>query len=93
MNPEPPPSFGTDDLSRMLAKRAKMKPEHRAALIEISNEMVCGAGMPSIEDWDLTISTPLKTRRQIHSAVKRANAQCKDWAVRIRAIVDAENAK
>lgn len=65
---------------------------HRSALLKLAAEMVRCNGMPSpyIEDWNLAKTTPLRTMRQIRDAADKAEKQCKRWAVRLRAIIDAD---
>ena len=66
--------------------------QHRSELLKLAAEMVIGRGMPSpySEDWHLPKTVPKKVMRQIRTAAEQADNQCKDWAVRLRKIVDSE---
>lgn len=59
--------------------------------LNLAAEMLNSPAMPSsfIEDWNLPKSTPRKVCRKIIEAADRADAQCKQWAMRLRIIYDA----
>lgn len=61
-----------------------------AELINLAAEMAQGRGMVS-EHWDdhkWYRSTPMAERRNVIEAAMKANEQCRDWAVRLRAIAN-----
>lgn len=68
-----------------------MDDKTKSLLITLAAEMVRGVNMPLefVEDWNLPKSTPMKARREISAASQIASAQCRDWANRIRKIVDS----
>lgn len=61
-----------------------------ADLIDLTAEMAHGSGMPS-EHWDdhpWQKTTGINERRRVLREAAKANDQCRDWAVRLRAIAD-----
>jgi len=62
--------------------------EARAELLNIAAELLHHPALPPtfIEDWKLPKSTTRKVCRTIIEAADRTDAQCKRWALRLRAI-------
>ena len=69
----------TDEITRL-----------KAGLMGLAAEMATCKSMPSeyLEDWDLPISTPVKTLLEIERSSLKANIQCKDWAIALRRVID-----
>jgi hypothetical protein len=67
-----------------------MNQSTRHALIVIAADLARGDGMisPYYDDHKWCKSTPLRERRRIIREAERADAQCKDLAMRIRRALD-----
>lgn len=60
-------------------------------LIRLAAEMARAEGMPSpyLEDHAFYVSTPMAERRRLIAVAQKAENQCRDWAMRLRAVADA----
>lgn len=64
--------------------------ENRNKLIKLAAEMAMRSNMPSpfFDDWNFSKNITKKDARNVLNKAKKADEQCRDWAVRLRAIID-----
>lgn len=67
-----------------------MSNRERSELIKLAAEMVHGVGMPPeyVSDHAWCKTTCAKERDRVVRDAQKAHDQCKDWAMRIKAIAD-----
>ena len=65
--------------------------ETKSKLIKLSAQMVMRLSMPSDDysDWNFPKNTSMKQAMKVLSAAKKAQEQCRLWAIEIRKCADS----
>lgn len=74
-------------------RRASAHGSALAEVLEIAAALLVGREMPSIyiEDWDISKTTPMKTRKEIVKAAEKCREQRRQWSIRLISAYDVLN--